>query len=393
MELNIKPNQSYITKGASYIMKDTIKYVGLDVSKEKIAVAIAEEGRETPRYYGMIPHTLEAIRKLVEKLGDKNLIKVCYEAGPTGYPLYRFFLSLGIECFVIAPSLIPSKPGERIKTDRRDSIRLAQLFRAGELTSIYVPTEEDEVLRDLVRAREDAKEDELRSKHRLTKFLLRHDIKPPTGTRKWTHKYREWLNTLKFTHSTSRVVFQEYYHHLQEIEQRIKRLEEEIEIQATEGLHAPVIQALQALRGVATITATSLVAEIGSFKRFSNPKHFMSYVGLIPSEYSSGESRRQGKITKTGNKHVRRLLIEAAWSYRYQPAVKGELKRRQEGQSATVQAISWKAQNRLHKKYFRLLSRGKESGKAITAVARELAGFIWAITQEVETNSKVIIKS
>ncbi|MFS0821532.1 IS110 family transposase [Bacillus sp. 1P02SD] len=312
---------------------------------------------------------------------------------PTDYPLYRFLISLGIECFVIAPSLIPSKPGERIKTDRRDAIRLAQLFRAGELTSIYVPTEDDEALRDLVRAREDAKEDELRAKHRLTKFLLRHDIKPPVGVRKWTHKFREWLNALKFTRSTSSVVFQEYYHQLQEIEQRIKRLEEEIQLQATEGVHAPVIQALQTLRGVTTITATSLVAEIGSFKRFATPKQFMSYVGLIPSEYSSGESRRQGKITKTGNKHVRRLLVEAAWSYRYQPAVKGELKRRQEGQSAAVQAISWKAQNRLHKKYFRLLSRGKESGKAITAVARELAGFIWAVIQEVETDSKIMIES
>ena len=374
-------------------MKDTIKYVGLDVSKEKISVAIAEEGREAPRYYGMIPHSLEAIKKLVKKLGDKKQIKVCYEAGPTGYPLYRFFLSLGIECFVIAPSLIPSKPGERIKTDRRDAVRLAQLFRAGELTSIYVPTEDDEALRDLVRAREDAKEDELRAKHRLTKFLLRHNIKPPTDVRKWTLKYREWLNKLEFTRSTSRIVFQEYYYQLQEIEQRIKRLEKEIDIQATEGLHAPVIQALQSLRGVATITATSLVAEIGSFKRFTSAKQFMSYVGLIPSEYSSGESRRQGKITKTGNKHVRRLLIEAAWSYRYQPAVKGELKRRQEGQSAVVQAISWKAQNRLHKKYFRLLSRGKESGKVVTAVARELAGFIWAVTQEIETNSRVLSES
>ena len=374
-------------------MKDTIKYVGLDVSKEKISVAIAEEGREAPRYYGMIPHSLEAIKKLVKKLGDKKQIKVCYEAGPTGYPSYRFFLSLGIECFVIAPSLIPSKPGERIKTDRRDAVRLAQLFRAGELTSIYVPTEDDEALRDLVRAREDAKEDELRAKHRLTKFLLRHNIKPPTDVRKWTLKYREWLNKLEFTRSTSRIVFQEYYYQLQEIEQRIKRLEKEIDIQATEGLHAPVIQALQSLRGVATITATSLVAEIGSFKRFTSAKQFMSYVGLIPSEYSSGESRRQGKITKTGNKHVRRLLIEAAWSYRYQPAVKGELKRRQEGQSAVVQAISWKAQNRLHKKYFRLLSRGKESGKVVTAVARELAGFIWAVTQEIETNSSVLIES
>jgi transposase len=365
-------------------MKDTIKYVGLDVSKEKIAVSIADEGRGEPRFYGMIPHTPEAIRKLVGKLGDKEKLQVCYEAGPTGYGLYRLFLSLGIECEVIAPSLIPKRPGERIKTDRRDSIRLAQLFRAGELTSVYVPTEEDEALRDLVRAREDAKEDELRAKHQLTKFLLRHDIHPPSEVRKWTCKYRQWLNTLKFDRSASRIVFQEYLHHLQEIEQRVKRLEEEIQIQATEGFHAPMIQALQTLKGVAVITATSLVAEIGSFKRFASPKQLMSYAGLIPSESSSGDIRRQGKITKTGNRHVRRLLVESAWSYRYQPALKGELKRRQKGQLPSVQSISWKAQNRLHKKYFRLLSRGKESGKAITAVARELAGFIWAVTQEIE---------
>lgn len=365
-------------------MKDTIKYVGLDVSKEKIAVAIAEEGRGEPRYFGMISHTPEAIRKLVKKLGEPNNLRVCYEAGPTGYPLYRLLLTLGVHCDVIAPSLIPKRPGERIKTDRRDSIRLAQLYRAGELTSVYVPTPEDEALRDLVRCREDAKEDQLRAKHRLAKFLLRNNIQPPSGVNKWTIKYFRWLDTLKFESSKLRVVFQEYYHQIKELEQRILRLEEEIRLQATEGIYATTIQALQALRGVALITATSIVAEIGSFKRFATPKQFMAYVGLIPSEFSSGESRRQGKITKTGNRHVRRLLVESAWSYRYQPSVKGELKRRQSGQSPTIQAISWKAQNRLHKKYFRLLSRGKESGKAITAVARELAGFIWAITQELE---------
>ncbi|PMC33658.1 IS110 family transposase [Bacillus sp. UMB0899] len=369
-------------------MKDTIKFVGLDVSKEKIAVAIAEEGREEPRYYGMIAHTPEAIRKLMKKLGEPHTLRVCYEAGPTGYPLYRLLTSLGVHCEVIAPSLIPKRPGERIKTDRRDSIRLAQLYRSGELTSIYVPTPEDEALRDLVRAREDAKEDELRAKHRLTKFLLRNNIKPPTGVNKWTKKYREWLDALKFEKSSLRVVFQEYYHQIKELEQRVRRLEEEIKVQSIEGVHAPIIQALQALRGVALVTATSLAAEIGSFRRFRTPKKFMAYIGLIPSESSSGDKRRQGDTTKTGNRHVRRLLIEAAWSYRYQPAVKGELKRRQDGQSPTVQAISWKAQNRLHRKYFRLISRGKEHGKAITAVARELAGFIWAIAQEVEEASR-----
>jgi transposase len=383
-----KPNQSYITKGAS-IMKDITKYVGLDVSKEKIAVAVADEGRTEPRYVGTIAYTVEAIRKLVAKLGNPKQLRFCYEAGPTGYGLYRLFVSMGIECEVIAPSLIPQKPGNRVKTDRRDAMNLARLYRSGELRSVYVPTEDDEALRDLVRAREDVKEDELRAKHRLTKFLLRNEIRPPKDTRKWTKKYWDWLEKLTFERSTSRIVFQEYLHQLKECEQRLKRLEEEMEIQAKEGVHAPMIQALQVLRGVAVITATSLVAEIGSFKRFQTPKQFMAYNGLVPSESSSGEVRRQGNITKTGNRHVRRLLIEAAWSYRYKPAVKGKLKKRQGGQPPSIVGISWKAQNRLHQKYFRLLGRGKESAKAITAVARELAGFIWAIAHEADREARM----
>jgi len=366
-------------------MKDNTKYVGLDVSKEKIAVAIADTGREQPRYLGMIANTPEAIRKLVKKLGEPEQLKICYEAGPTGYGIYRFFISLGIECEVIAPSLIPQKPGDRVKTDKRDAIRLAQLYRAGELTPIYVPTEEDEILRDLVRAREDSKEDLLRAKQRLTKFLLRRDIHPPkTIKKKWTYAYREWLDALSFESSTLNIVFQEYLQQLVEIEQRMKRLENEIQIHAEKGFHAPMIQALQVLRGVSVLTATALVAEIGSFRRFRKADQFMAYNGLVPSESSSGEIRKQGKITKTGNKHVRWLLIESAWSYRHKPVVKGNLKKRQEGQPASITAISWKAQQRLHKKFYHLLGKGKAPGKAVTAVARELAGFIWAIAQEVE---------
>lgn len=369
-------------------MNDNTKYVGLDVSKERIAVAVADEGREKPRYWGMIPNDPKGIRKIMGKLGEPEQLQVCYEAGPTGYGLYRQLLNLGIECTVIAPSMIPQKPGERVKTDRRDAIRLAQLFRAGELVSVYVPTEEDEALRDLVRAREDAKEDQLRAKHRLTKFLLRYDIKPPGDVkRKWTKKYWGWLGRLDFKNAVMRVTFQEYLHTLHEIERRIKRLEDEIHVQATESPHAPMIQALQTLRGVAEITATSLVAEIGSFTRFRHPRQLMGYVGVVPSEESSGETRRQGNITKTGNRHVRRLLIESGWSYRYKPALKGELLKRQEGQPLEVQAISWKAQNRLHKKYFQMVSKGKSGGKAVTAVARELAGFVWAIAREVEQAS------
>jgi len=366
-------------------MKDVTKYVGLDVSKNKIAVAIADTGREKPRYYGMIDYTPEAMRKLVSKLGDPKDLRMCYEAGPTGYGLHRLLLTLGVECDVIAPGLIPQRPGDKVKTDKRDAVRLAQLYRAGELTSVYVPTKEDEALRDLVRAREAIKEDELRAKHRITKFLLRNEIRSPQEVgRNWSAKYRQWLQTLTFEHSSLRVVFQEYFHHLYEIEQRLKRLEEEIEIQATEGVHAPTIQVLQSLRGIALISATSLVAEIGSFKRFGSPRELMAYAGIVPSEYSSGDVRKQGKITKTGNRHLRKILIESAWSYRYQPAVKGNLKKRLENQPKTVQAISWKAQKRLHQKYYRLLLKGKASPLAITAVARELAGFIWSLTQELE---------
>lgn len=370
-------------------MHDSTKFVGLDVSKEKIAVAIAEQGREKPRYFGLIPNTPEAVRKLVNKLGDPKDLEICYEAGPTGYELQRLFLRMGIKCDVIAPGLIPQRPGDRVKTDKRDAERLAQLFRAGELTSVYVPTEEDEALRDLVRAREDAKEDELRAKHRITKLLLRYGIRPPVeaGKKNWSSKYRQWIMTLKFHYSPLRIAFQEYLQNLNEIEERVKRLEEEIQVQGTEGVHAPMIQALQSLRGVALITAAGLVAEIGSFKRFKSPKQLMSYTGLVPSESSSGEIRRQGNITKTGNGHVRRLLIEASWSYRYQPGVKGRLAKRLEGQKGAVQTISWKAQQRLHKKYFRLLSRGKSSKTAITAVARELSGFVWAVAQEVNEPS------
>jgi transposase len=365
-------------------MKNTTKFIGLDVSKEKIAVAIADVGREAPRYYGMIPHTAEAIRSLVKKLGQPENLSMCYEAGPTGYPLYRLLTSIGVHCDIIAPSLIPQKPGERVKTDKRDAIRLAQLYRAGELTTIHVPSEEGEALRDLVRCREDAKEDELRARHRLTKFLMRHEIRPPDGVNRWTVKYYRWLDTLKFEYSSARVVFQEYYHQLKELQQRVLRLEEEIREQSTKNVHAPMIQALQSLRGIALITATSLVAEVACFQRFQTAPQFMAYAGLIPSEYSSGERRHQGQITKAGNRHLRKLLTEAAWSYRYTPAVKGDLKKRQQGSPLTVKEISWKAQNRLHKKYYRLVSKGKEKNKAITAVARELAGFIWAISQEIK---------
>lgn len=363
-------------------MNTIIKYVGLDVSKEKIAVA--EEGRNQPDYVGMIPYRVEAIRKQMKQLGDPEQLRVCYEAGVTGYGLFRLLKTMGITCEVIAPSLIPKKAGARVKTDRRDAIQLARLFRAGELTPVHVPDEKDEALRDLVRAREDVKEDQLRSRHRLTKFFLRHDIREPEGVRRWSSRYQDWLEKLTFDLDALRCVFQEYRQAMKDIELRLKRLEKEIEREASEGAHAPMIQSLQVFRGVSVLTATSLIAEIGSFQRFRTAQSFMAYTGLVPSEYSSGDSRRQGRITRTGNRHVRRLLIEAAWNYRYNPVVKGALEKRQEGQPAELLRISWKAQTRLHQKYFHLAGRGKNMGKVVAAVGRELAGFIWALANEAE---------
>lgn len=366
-------------------MEGITKFVGLDVSKASIQVAVADAGRTPARRWGVVPNSPEAVRKLMAKLGTPEELMVCYEAGPTGYGLYRQLKKMGIACSVVAPSLTPRRPGDRVKTDRRDAVRLAQLLRAGELVSVWVPGEGDEALRDLVRAREDAKEDLLRAKHRLTKFLLRHGRSAPQGVRAWTAAYRRWLDTVQWEEPALNMVWGEYLHAIDELQERVKRLEAEIHVQATTSTRAPVIQALQTMRGVAEVTATTLVAEVGEFRRFAHPRQLMAYAGLVPSEHSTGGSRRQGGITKTGNRHLRRILVEAAWSYRHRPAVKTTVRGRQAGQPARVRDIAWKAQDRLHRKYTRLLARGKPVGAAVTAVARELLGFVWAIACLVET--------
>jgi transposase len=365
-------------------MKDVQKFVGLDVSKDTIAVAIAEPGRGEPRFHGTIQNKPEDIRKLMKKLGKHENLLVCYEAGPTGYGIYRLLLSMDIECMVVAPSLIPKRSGDRVKTDKRDSTRLAQLLRAGELTSVWVPDEDHEALRDLIRARHDAREDLQSSRQRLVHLLLRHEIRPPQGVRNWSVKHREWLKRLTFERASQRIVFQEYLHAIYEVEERMKRLEAQIHEEAIQSEHAPVIQALQTLRGVAEVTAVTLVAEIGQFSRFSNPRQLMSYAGLVPKEYSSGSSRWQGSITKTGNSQIRRSIVEVCWSYRHRPSLKGELLKRQEGQDPEAKRIAWKAQHRLHMKYHRISAKGKGGKVAVVAVARELLGFIWAIGCAIE---------
>jgi transposase len=366
-------------------MAKSIRYVGLDVHADTIAVAISE-GRGEARSLGTIPNRPEPIRKLVKRLEPVSTLRMCYEAGPTGYALYWQLTALGVKCEVVAPTLVPVKAGDRVKTDRRDAEKLARSYRAGDLTAVWVPDAAHEALRDVVRAREAAKKDELRAKHRLSKFLLRHGRRPPEGTKAWTGKFWSWLSSVRFEYAAQEATLLDYRTEVERAADRIERLEKAIDdaVQSAPAQMKAVIEALQALRGVAKITATTLVTEVGNFSRFVRPKLLMGYGGLVPSEHSSGDSKRQGGITKTGNAHLRRVLLEAAWTYRHRPKLCGRHKQRQQGVSEEIKAISWKAQQRLNSRYWRLTSKGKIPNKAITAVARELVGFIWAVGVQAE---------
>lgn len=363
--------------------KYTTKYVGMDVHKETIAVAIAKEGRGEAVYYGEIANNAEAIRKLVTKVtSNGERASFCYEAGPCGYEVYRQLIDLGQRCDVVAPSLIPKKSGDRVKTDRRDANTLTRLYRAGELTPVWVPDKEQEAMRDLTRAREDMKAMEGHAKQRLGAFLLRHGKKYP-GKSKWTQAYFRWLEGIKFEIPVQQIVFQEYVDTVKQMKERVAEMEQEMR-HAMEGWSlAPVVTGLMALRGVDIITAMTVVAELGDISRFDTPRQLMAHLGLVPSEYSSGARRQRGGITKTGNGHARRVLIEASWSYRLPARKTAHLQRRAGKTSAVVQAIAWKAQKRLCKRYWYLVNKGKLPVEACTAVARELSGFIWAIAFEV----------
>jgi len=365
-------------------MKEFSKYVGLDTHKETIAVAVADALGGKARYYGEIANTPEAIRKLVKNLcPDGEVISFCYEAGPCGYEIYRQISQLGHHCSVVAPSLIPVKPGERVKTDRRDSEKLCRLDRAGELTPVWVPDQEQEAMRDLTRAREDMKGVERTIKQRLNAFLLRYGRSYTSGKSRWTRTHFRWLEGLKFNVAVQQIVFQEYVDAVKQAEARVAGLEKEMEKALEHWVLAPVVEALMALRGIKLITAMTVMAELGDITRFDSPRQLMSFLGLVPSEASSGLTRRRGGITKTGNGHVRRVLVEAGWCYRFPARKTAYLQRRAEKCSEAVQAIAWKAQKRLCGRYTHLLERGKLKVQVCTAVARELVGFIWAIACEV----------
>lgn len=360
------------------------RYIGLDVHKDTIAVSIAQADGSKARYYGEIANIPKAVEKLVRKLSPEGeVLAFCYEAGPCGYVLYRQITAMGHDCIVVAPSLIPRKPGDRVKTDRRDSESLARLHRANELTPVWVPGSEQEAMRDLTRAREDMKHLERQSRQRLNAFLLRHGKHYDSGKCKWTQAYFRWLEKVKFDQPIQQIVFQEYIDSVQQQQERVKGLEKEMQ-KALDGWSlAPVVEALMALRGCKLITAMTVMAELGDITRFDSPRQLMAYLGLVPSEYSSGKSTHRGGITKTGNGHVRRVLTEAAWGYRFPARKTAHLQRRAELTSKAVQCIAWKAQKRLCGRYQHLMDRGLLKVKVCTAIARELAGFIWAIACEV----------
>lgn len=370
-------------------MGKSIRYVGLDVHAETIHAAIVE-GREQPRSLGVIQNRPEAVRKLLKKLGDVANLRVCYEAGPTGYVLYWQLTKLGVHCEVVAPSLIPRKPGDRIKTDRRDAMKLARAYCSGDLAAVWVPDAAHEALRDLVRAREAAKKDELRAKHRLSKYLLRNGLYPDVRCQPWSLTWWRWLRMVKLPHEAQVATMLDYTSEVEHMRHRIERLDLAIDeaVGAAPETMQAVIDALQALRGVAKVTAVTLVVEVGTFARFEHPKKLMGYSGMVPSEQSSGGRRRQGSITKTGNARLRRVLVEAAWHYRHRPCLSTRQKKLQATLRPKAVEVAWKAQLRLHRRYRRLSERGKPSAQVVTALARELLGFIWAIGVEAEHSNQ-----
>lgn len=372
------------------------RYVAIDAHAATLSVAIAEPDGPV-HFRGTIAHQPDAIRTLAQQLTKPgHPVVACYEAGPTGYGLARTLTRLGVPCTVVAPSLVPDKTGVRVKTDRRDALKLAHYFRSGDLTAVWIPDATHEALRDLVRLREDARSDHVRAKHRLTKFLLRHDLRrPATIKTSGTTRYRAWLQQLVTTEplftdgpmaEPMATTLLDYVSEIDRQQERVTLLDAAVAraVPLLDPTSQAVIAALQCARGVALITAATLVAEVGRLSRFPKPSRLMGYTGLVPREDSSGATTRRGRITKTGNAHLRRVLIEAAWSYRFVPKVSAAIRERQRGQPDAVKRIAWRAQQRLGKRFRRLTAAGKPRGQVLVAVARELVGFLWAMAWEIE---------
>ena len=368
---------------------ETTRFVGLDVHAETVAVAVADAGRNgTIRSLGVFPNDGKAVAKVLRKVGKPETLHVCYEAGPTGYGLYWQLTELQIDCTVVAPTLIPKKSGDRVKTDRRDAEMLARLHRSGELTAVHVPDRVHEALRDLVRARAAAVKDQTRHRNRIGKFLLRQARRRPEGITAWGPKHLTWLRAQKWDQSAHQVVFNDLFAEVEHSRDRVQRLDRALEeaIKTAPEHLRDLVTALQALRGVKLVTAATVATELVYVSRFETAPKLMAYVGMVPREHSTGGPGREnrGGITKMGNAHLRRVLVEAAWSARNQPRVSKGLSARQAATTERVRQIAEKAQTRLHSKYWRLIAKGKAAPEAVVAVARELLGFIWAIAREVE---------